>query len=329
MITKQPFVADISHWKEVADFKAISPRPFLMITKASEGVAIVDSKFVRFFAGMKEAGMKRGVYHFNRNTFDGAGQARHFLNIISDYITDDDLLILDVEEGSERPADLIAWFDTVRAARPRNRLLLYSRRNILESILLTTTQKAYFKIIPVWVAGYPANPDEYETVPNFYIPDPTRYGPVVLWQYSAHGSITGIDGDTDLNWISDTFYKILGGQTLPPEVLPETEISTMQQGTLKISQLNYRNGYGVTGTSVLGQINIGDKVIGAINPERNWFIVDHLILGGVRFVPAVQAYCSAYSGYYSVIEEYVPPIVSTSHTVKVEIDDVVVWSGTF
>ena len=35
-------------------------------------------------------------------------------------------------------------------------------KNILDPIVTTTAQKDYLKQIPVWTAGYPANPDNYK-----------------------------------------------------------------------------------------------------------------------------------------------------------------------
>ena len=218
MIIKLPAVYDISHWKEVADFNAISPRPVMMITKATEGTGFIDSKFVRFFAGMKQAGYLRGCYHFFRKAYSAATQAQFFVDIIKPHIDDNTILILDMEEGGESAAQVLAWFDHVRARLPRNHVLLYSRRNLLEALIMTATQKEAFRKIPVWVAGYPINPDQYTSVPNFYIPDQARFGAVVLWQYSDKGQVWGIQGDADLNWISDTYFQIIGGEPPPPPV---------------------------------------------------------------------------------------------------------------
>lgn len=251
MNIKQPFVADISHWKEVADFKAITPRPYLMITKASEGVAFVDSKFIRFFAGMKEAGMLRGCYHFNRKAHDGALQALHFIDVVQSHIDDDTLLVLDVEEGGEGAAELKEWFDVVRSRFPNNRVLLYSRRNILEQITMTAAQKTYFRLIPTWVAGYPYNPDQYSEVPLFYIADPTRFGPPWLWQYSEKGQVEGIVGDVDLNWISPIFTTILGAPAEPPEIEEPMADITLTADLKTGNTSNLRTAAGLNATILL------------------------------------------------------------------------------
>lgn len=220
MIIKLPPCYDVSHHKTINDFRAVTPRPYFMITKATEHITFKDDKFIPFFAGMRQIGCHRGVYHFNRKAYSAVAQAEFFITTVSPYITDNDILILDVEEGGEKAADILAWFDYVRVARPRNRVLLYSARYILEQMAMTAAQKEAMQKIPVWTAGYPADPDKYDEIPAWYTPDPTRFGPVVMWQYSADGQITGIEGDVDLNLITPTYRQVLGEQPEPIEEEP-------------------------------------------------------------------------------------------------------------
>lgn len=213
MNIKQPAGYDISHYEEIVDFSAISPRPALIITKATEGISFIDDKFERFFAGMKKAGIFRGAYHFHRKAFPAKTQADHFLNVCQMAgVMDRDILVLDVEEGGETAAQLMEWFERVRTVRPFNPVMIYSRKNLLDPILMTTAQKNYFKQIPVWTAGYPYNPDDYFSPPASYIPDQTRWGPVWMWQYSDKGVVSGIQGQVDLNWLSAELLTLVGGE---------------------------------------------------------------------------------------------------------------------
>jgi hypothetical protein len=228
MIIKAPPCYDISHWKEVPDFKLVDPKPLVFITKATEGLSLVDDKFVRFASGMMEIGCIRGFFHFNRKAYDGKKQAEHFLTTLAKIdILPTDLLILDIEEGGERASQLWAWHDTVARAYPNIRVN-YSRKNILDpipmimaalgmqpnhvlnEIPMTMAEREYFRKIWTWTAGYPYFPDLFASVPSGYIPDQTKWGPVGLWQYSAHGAVTGIIGDVDLNWISPAFQAQIG-----------------------------------------------------------------------------------------------------------------------
>src|SRR5688572_24160614 len=147
MITKLPACYDVSHWKEIKDFKLVDPKPLLFITKASEaypgaGYNHTDDKFIRYASGMMEIGCFRGFYHFNRKRLDSKRQADHFLGTISQIdILPTDILILDIEEGGEQASHLWAWHETVRKAYPDNLRMNYSRKNILDAIPMTTGER--------------------------------------------------------------------------------------------------------------------------------------------------------------------------------------------
>lgn len=208
MNIKLPACYDVSHYEEIPDFSIVRPFPLLCITKATEGTYYKDDKFARFFDGMKQNHIMRGCYHFHKKAYGAETQARYFCDFISSYITGEDILILDVEEGGETAAQLQDWFRYVMNRFPYNPIMLYSRAGILDDILMTPTQSSFFKSIPIWTAGYPYNPDVYGTVPATYVPDQTQWGQVLLWQYSDKGKVEGIIGDVDLNWI----HPILAAQ---------------------------------------------------------------------------------------------------------------------
>ena len=231
MNIKTPIVYDISHYKEVADFNAINPRPFLMITKSTEGTGFVDNKFIRFFDGMEQAAMHRGCYHFHRKAYSATAQAQHFVNVISGVVTSNDILVLDVEEGGESASQLLEFMEYVKDVYPASIIMIYSRKNILDPISMTTAQKVRMKAFPTWSAGYPFNPDLYSWPPASYIPDQTKYGPVWLWQYSSSGIVQGIQGSVDLNWIHPDLFELLDG-TAPP-VEPEYIIDHPYDGVTR------------------------------------------------------------------------------------------------
>ena len=240
MIIKLPCFMDVSHWKEIEDFTKVSPRPLLFGTKATEGTNLVDGKFVRFFAGMNQIGVRRLCYHFHRKAYTPSTQAQFFVNAIKPHITELDILALDVEEGGETAAQLRAWCEYVMAALPRNPLWIYSRKNILEAIptfianlfpkladrmsaghsaldtiQMTLAEREFFRQIPTWIAGYPLNPDLYDRTPSFYVPDQTRWGPTYAWQYSPKGQVAGIQGDVDLNYLDPVAVALLEGPPAP------------------------------------------------------------------------------------------------------------------
>jgi GH25 family lysozyme M1 (1,4-beta-N-acetylmuramidase) len=331
MITKEPPVYDISHWKDVSDFNAIRPRPLLIITKATEDVSFVDGDFVRFMQGIKDAGIHRGCYHFHRKAFDGGRQAEHFIRVVENHIDDKTLLILDVEEGDEEASSLWEWFETVRRRFPNNRLMLYSSRRILDTIGMTFAERVYFRFIPTWIAGYPFFPDDFQTIPNFYVPDPTRFGTPWLWQYSEKGQIEGIIGDVDLNWIDPILIGELGE---PPDPLPPTTGDNMY---FKASTtINIRSSAGVTSTNDLGTFNLLANDIVEVE-------VDPVIIGSATwrkirkiwrndqpvtfaFSPSNEYWCAERVGTTTplVPTNYLPP-VTARHIVEVWVDNVMVF----
>ena len=276
MIIKSPPAYDISHWKAVPDFKAIYPKPLLMITKATEGINYIDPTFVRYMIGMKDAGYHRGCYHFHRKVYKGADQARHFISIVNGYIDANTILILDVEEGGENVSELWSWFETVRAKYPNNRLMIYSRKNILDSLTMTSAEADYFRRIPTWTAGYPTNPDEYNTVPPVYTPTPLRWGPVYLWQYTDHAAIDGISGDVDCNWISPNLQLFLGN---PPVVTePEEPPATgggMYQGKTNTDAKIWNS---IGGTQI-GTVKAGETVTGSAPLQSGYVFLNTPVRG--------------------------------------------------
>lgn len=287
MIIKQPAGYDVSHWKDIPDFNLVDPKPLLFITKATEAYPGIvsagidykfahnhtDSKFIPFAEGFISIGCIRGFYHFHRKVNPFA-QAEHFLNIISKIdILPTDILILDVEEGGEAASSLWAWFETVHKAYPNNRLMLYSSKYILDTILMRDSEREYFKKIWTWSAGYPWFPDLFSTIPSGYIPDQSKYGQCVMWQYSAHGKVTGIKGDVDLNLMHPDLIASLGSN----EVIGVTE--QMYKGTCKVEAKVWRDvGMAQIDTVQAGKLITADiekvvsgvKYLHLLTPVNGW-----------------------------------------------------------
>jgi len=236
MNIKIPAVYDIAgSYETVADWSALDPFPVLVIHKATEGNYYQDSKCKSSLAGMAANGIARGVYHFFRKAISSNTQAQYFCDFIRGSITKNDLLVLDVEEGGETASQLWGWTVYVQSQFPSNQIMIYSRANVLNLIPMTNSQKDYFKQIPIWTAGYPANPDLYAAPPADYIPDQTRWGVVWLWQYSDKGIVTGVTGAVDVNWISPVLLALIGS---PPPV-EEDVITYPYTGVQRISGTRY------------------------------------------------------------------------------------------
>lgn len=151
---KPPPIYDTSHWKVIPDFALVDPRPKLVLTKATEGTSYVDPTFIKYFQDLLQDGIGRGCFHFFRKAQDSLAQAKHFCNTIRPPITDKDILVLDVEEGGETAAQLKTWLEHVRSQFPRNLILIYSRKNILEAIPTFVRQGLNVRWLAEKVAPY-------------------------------------------------------------------------------------------------------------------------------------------------------------------------------
>lgn len=234
MNIKLPAGYDVSHWEGRINWGNVTPRPRIVWCKASEGDYYTDDTFAWNFEKLAEQGIYRGAYHFHRKAISATAQGRRFCDVVRPYITDKDYLVLDVEEGGETAAQLQAWFEYVRGQFPGNPVMIYSRKNLLDpiamfmgwlglkprhplnAIAMTQAERDYFRQIPVWTAGYPSNPDLYNSVPAFYVPDQSKWGPVWGWQYSENGAVTGINAVVDLDWLAPEFLLRLPELGTPP-----------------------------------------------------------------------------------------------------------------
>lgn len=214
---KLPPFYDISHWKIVTNWEEIFPHPLLMGTKATQGISYRDPTFPEYFTKMKDiVHCRRLAYHYFEKTMNPVQQADWFINYIEPYIDDDDILCLDFEQGGETAPNLWAFLDRVHQRRPNNQLMIYSRKNLMDPVVMNEAEKAYFKSIPTWPAGYPNDPSDFTSTPPGYIPDQSKWGPAWAWQYTDSGHVTGIDGDTDCNLMEPALIEWLGEEVPEP-----------------------------------------------------------------------------------------------------------------
>ena len=235
MLIKQPAAFDTSYYELILDFAAVSPRPALVCTKATEGSGIRDSKFLTYWADLKQDGIRRACYHFHRKGIDAVLQALNFINTVkAGGVDPQDYFVLDIEEGGETPLQIIAWLDKVEQNFP-NIIMLYSTAFLLGELAkkCTPAQLTRLKKYPLWIAWYPLNPDDFSALPaSFY---PAGLGPVWMWQYSESALVPGIVGEVDANWLSPTFRAILGTDTPAPLDV----MTTPHDGITRISGTRY------------------------------------------------------------------------------------------
>ena len=164
--------------------------------KATQGTDGTDPQFRRNWKKSKEAGLRRGAYHFFVPYADGAAQARHFFDQVT--LEDGDLPpVLDVEHIRGVPPERLRtevkkWLEMAEehyGIRP----IIYTNVDFYERYLGTM-----FDEYPLWAAHY-------------YQPDQPRIGREwSFWQHSDQGHVSGIAHKVDFNVFNGDSIKFRG-----------------------------------------------------------------------------------------------------------------------
>jgi len=318
----------------------ITPMPDFVICKASQGNIIEDFTFASNWKQLGERGIPRGAYHYYDYRYGSSGsQAKYFVSVINKAggIKSGDVLVLDEEQEGFLSATAIVDFlynvELLTGIRP----VIYSRTlllNGLNLVKLTATQKEYLKSTPTWIAGTFNDKDAvdgYSSPPSMFIPDQSRFGPVVMWQYGLDvdpkGLMSGLPGGLDFNWIDPTFYADWKSKTTGtgvPEVPPTEPEGDAMKGTVLVN-LNVRPAPSTN--PVYMTLFPGDKVETESPIEAGWWKLSKITRNGVVKplpAPVCYAYQGENNGYIRIDDVVVPPPppteVTLKHTIKVYSD---------
>jgi lysozyme len=152
---------DVSHWQEDVDWFAVAGGGVkFAFAKATEGNQSVDQKFSRNWAGIQQAGLVRGAYHFGRPGRDPETQAVHFASIVGALGFNDLPPVLDIEEDDgHAAAHVITWmrrFLTKADALFGRRLMIYT--GAFWRGELGNPRDAFFGERALWLAAYVKSP---------------------------------------------------------------------------------------------------------------------------------------------------------------------------
>ncbi len=179
---------DVSHYQKHIDWNAIAGQDVrFAFVKATEGETFRDTLFCKNWIEIKEAGIKRGAYHFFRPRVPAAAQASNFLGWIS--LDHGDLPpVLDVEVlDGVSPIDLRAgiqgWLDFMED-NYKIKPIIYTHQKFFNSYLA-----GYFSDYPIWIA-------RYSSWRNPCLSEGSQWS---FWQYGNRGRLQGINGDVDFN----------------------------------------------------------------------------------------------------------------------------------
>ena len=309
MIIKRPTVLDTAYNNKGTHWATALPAVDAVICKASESLYGRDTEFPSTWPQLAALNLPRGTYHFYRKAWPSAAQAKNFVSAINANggLKAGDLLVLDVEEdGCSITAilDCLYNIEVLTGIRP----ILYSTAAILNPLnfsKLSQPQRDYIKSVPIWTAGYPYEPDDFTRPPAAYIPDQTRYGRVVLWQYAGDQphSIPGVLGGLDFNWVDPDFFA--EWQAATGGITPPSEGDAMFTGKVTSTNgLKLRKSY-PDGTQI-GTLQFND-LIEASAIESGWWRITKITRSGVNVpLPINQPNCWA-SGQYILNTTVTPP----------------------
>ena len=184
-------VIDLSHWNTVPkDLKDVKTEGVVgVIHKASEGVAVTDSKYEarRYLAA--DAGLLWGAYHFIRPG-SNTDQIANFLNVCGALLDGSMLVALDYEDPDVSLDQVVDWM--VEVERQVDRAPVLYSGHVLKDKLKGKPDSRLTKY-RLWLAQYSSTAAL-----------PPGWDKWWIWQYTDKGTCAGIDPPVDLNRFAGT-----------------------------------------------------------------------------------------------------------------------------
>jgi hypothetical protein len=250
----------------------------------------------------------RGAYYAQYFTVGSADQASKFFDILQNHggVRDGDRLFTDAEVGQLSIGAIIDFLYDLKllVGNPNVRYGIYSRKNLLDPLKLdklTQAQRDFLKDIDLWVAGHPYAITAIWPPPAAYIPDQTKYGKPVLFQYGTDINptdvgISGIVGAIDLNTVDPTYFAEWNDNITPtpaPEPEPGGTVTTYTGKINTATGVNVRNADGTKIGAIANGVTIhGDGLSnrGTMSPWDNytWMHLTSPLFNGVAGYVAAQ-----------------------------------------
>lgn len=247
-----PFGIDISAWEKDIFWDRLSPRPALVIAKASE-YKWPDRLFTTHAANMKAFGAPMSAYHFF-HADDVPAQVNTYLEqcrkggLFADgKWTAQIPPILDAEYAPPKPprkkpkgykappqgaalaAQYKAWLDGVEAATGVKPIIYTSQNYWSYTLDWLGRPPAWTRDYQLWLAYYPDRPQDFSGPTAGMLPKGWLLDDVIMWQYDEAGRLEGIPYDgVDLNWIKKSWLESIA-PTEPPEPVESFQV-TVEDG---------------------------------------------------------------------------------------------------
>jgi lysozyme len=184
---------DVSHYQGNVNWQDVKAAGCAFAyAKATEGASIIDPTFNTNWAGINDAGLLRGAYHFYRAEQNSTQQAQHFLSVVKlqpgDLPPMLDFELNDGVMGSALTSGVQNWLDIVAeglGVTPFIYTMTYFWNQHMND---------QFGKYPLWLA-------RYNSVPGAL---PAGWSKWTFWQYSQSLPITGVTGDVDHDYFNGT-----------------------------------------------------------------------------------------------------------------------------
>ena len=290
---------DVSTWNGNIDWDKVykSGVKYAMI-RSSFGIENpnqVDNKFVRNITNAQRAGVKCGIYHYSyaKSAAEAKKEAEFCLKTIKGYKIDLPVAF-DIEDSSQThlgkdtlTSIVIAFCDRIKSAGYRP--MLYCNPNWLCNYL---HKDKLINKYDIWLANWGVSAPSYNCA---------------IWQYSENGSVPGISGSVDMNWIFKDYTSTKPSTVKPStSTKPITNVKSVDYSVKVTAKagLNVRKGAG-TNYNIITALKCGtvatvSKVSGNwgyVGKYGGWICLDYTAkVGTTSTVKSDKVYYTVKSG---------------------------------
>ena len=195
---------DVSRYQGAIDWEKVkkSGVDFVLLRSSiGDGSTIFSGEDIRFSVNVveaKKAGLMVGAYHYlwAETAEDAIKEAKLFIRTIAPYALDFPA-VLDFEEPSQQEN------------------LTTAERTLIARVFLEEVKSAgYYPMLYTnksWATNYlnMRQLSDYEVWLAEWFPQPSYSGDFGIWQYTAYGKVSGIEGDVDLDVCYKNYRKII------------------------------------------------------------------------------------------------------------------------
>ena len=290
---------DVSTWNGNIDWDKVykSGVKYAMI-RSSFGIENpnqVDNKFVRNITNAQRAGVKCGIYHYSyaKSAAEAKKEAEFCLKTIKGYKIDLPVAF-DIEDSSQThlgkdtlTSIVIAFCDRIKSAGYRP--MLYYNPNWLCNYL---HKDKLINKYDIWLANWGVSAPSYNCA---------------IWQYSENGSVPGVSGSVDMNWIFKDYTSTKPSTVKPStSTKPITNVKSVDYSVKVTAKagLNVRKGAG-TNYNIITALKCGtvatvSKVSGNwgyVGKYGGWICLDYTAkVGTTSTVKSDKVYYTVKSG---------------------------------